>query len=79
MSNPTEGLYLNVHVRRDVFGRIVLDECESDSAHLRFAEAPPGDDRPRCRQLLEELFADLVGRHGTLSVDIFFEDKARPE
>ncbi len=71
-------LNLGVHdrnIRRDCFGRIVLDTCDSDGEHLRFAEPLPGDDRPRCRELLEEMFAPLIGRRGTLFVSVVFADE----
>ncbi len=71
-------LNLGVHdrnIRRDCFGRIVMDTCDSDGEHLRFAEPLPGDDRPRCRELLEEMFAPLIGRRGTLFVSVVFADE----
>lgn len=71
-------IFLDVNVRRDNFGRIVLDECTSDGEHLRddgkFDEFNESG-RQQCRQLLEESFAAFVGKRGHLRVKIEFEEQ----
>lgn len=62
------------YIRNDRFGRIVIDTCKSDQEHLRNAEAPPGEDKPKCRVLLEEYFHEYVNERYRLSIDI----SARP-
>lgn len=61
------------NIRKDHFGRIIIDTCVSDVDHLQHAVAKPGDDRARCRQLVEELFNDLEGLKGEVTVTIDFK------
>jgi hypothetical protein len=63
------------NVRKDNFGRIVVDSCESDVDHHLNSVAKPGDDRARCRRLVEEAFAGYVGRRGKMVIAITFEDE----
>jgi hypothetical protein len=65
-------------VRHDPFGRIVIDECPSDQAHLVHAATDPETNKPGCRYLLEEFFdratnAPMLDRKGTLRVYFCFE------
>jgi hypothetical protein len=61
----------NGNVRKDDFGRIVVDTCESDGAHLRKdGPLPEGDDRWRCRNLVEQAFDHVVGKKGKLVVSV---------
>lgn len=66
------------HVRQDSFGRIVLDECESDLEHLQ-APAVAGEERQKCRHLLEDEFRSLVGRKGALFLTAVFVDELTAE
>ena len=61
------------NVRRDPFGRIVVDECPSDKAHLRDSVALPGDDRARCRRLVESVLEEHIGQKGKLSISVVFQ------
>lgn len=68
------------NIRRDLFGRIVVDTCESDGAHLRKdGPLPAGDDRHRCRRLIEETFTEFEGRSGTLVVRVELVEDGDPE
>lgn len=64
------------NIRKDHFGRIVVDSCESDLDHNVNAVPKPGDDRARCRSLVEEAFADFIGKRGTMVVSILFQEEA---
>lgn len=66
------------NIRRDVFGRIVIDECESDSQHLTRPLKPTETERQLCRHLIEEAFQDLVGKKGTLVLNITFKEDPAP-
>jgi len=61
-------------VRRDQFGRIVLDTCKSDEDHLKFSTAKEGDDRARCRMLVEEYFDKMVDKEGLFTMDISLDE-----
>lgn len=70
MSVPRVFIF-NGNIRKDHFGRIVVDTCESDNAHLRKdGPLPPGDDRWRCRNLVEEALEHVVGKKGKLVVSV---------
>lgn len=58
--------------RLDSFGRIVVDRCESDAEHLISSETDPEHSRPKCRELLEERLAPILGREGLLVMTITF-------
>ena len=43
-----------------------FDKCATDEEHLLNTKIPPGEDRPRCRVLVEDLLpAGAVGQKGT--------------
>jgi hypothetical protein len=65
---------LTGHFRRDPFGRTVVDSCISDDEHLRNAITEPGNDRARCRMLLEDLFKGLDGKQGRLDLTISWSE-----
>jgi hypothetical protein len=63
-------------VREDCFGRVVIDECPSDEAHLQSSKTDAEINKPSCRFLLEQFFTrgtDMLGRHGLLKVSFGFE------
>ena len=61
--------YLTGHFRRDNLGRIVIDQCISDEEHLKNGITYEGDDRARCRIVLDDLFERLVGKTGRLFIE----------
>jgi hypothetical protein len=61
------------NVRRDNFGRFIVDPCSSDNDHLINSVAKPGDDRARCRRLVEEAFENLEGLNGTVTITVDFK------
>ena len=63
------GTYLTGYFRKDAFGRIVVDQCPSDEEHLRSGITYAGDDRAKCRVLLEDLFEKVVGKTGRLYIE----------
>jgi len=71
----TQCVVLSGNIRKDHFGRIVVDGCDSDLNHLQNATAKPGEDRAKCRNLLEQYFEKYIGLKGRLSIEISF----RPE
>ena len=66
------------NVRRDYFGRFVIDTCVSDDDHLLNAQPKPGDDRARCRRLLDESFESLEGLKGRVVVTVEFQAEEEP-
>lgn len=68
------------NIRRDQFGRTVVDTCASDGNHLRKdGPLPEGDDRHRCRRLVEEMFTEFEGKRGTLLVRVELIEDGDPE
>jgi hypothetical protein len=67
------------NIRRDHFGRFVVDPCPSDRDHIRDAVAKPGDDRARCRNLVEESLFAFEGKRGTLHVTIELEEDVQAQ
>ncbi len=63
--------YPSRNFRRDHFGRVVVDTCSSDHAHLT-APAVEGKERPGCRELIDTLFEQFAGKRGTMTVSIRF-------
>jgi hypothetical protein len=61
------------NIRRDPFGRVVVDTCPSDGDHLRDSRAIPPDDRARCRTLVENVFQEHIDKRGKLLVTVSFE------
>lgn len=64
------------NIRRDNFGRIVVDLCSSDLKHLRDSKTDPIHNRPMCRRLIEEAFEPFVGRSGRLTLTVAFDEEA---
>jgi len=64
----TKTFSLSGHIRNDHFGRLVVDQCESDNEHLR----APGDggERQTCRNLVEDAFLPFVGKCGRLTITV---------
>jgi hypothetical protein len=62
------------NIRKDHFGRIVIDTCESDESHLVHAPTDPVRNRPICRHLLEDSFAEFIGQRGRLVVSVRLEE-----
>ena len=60
-----------VYIRKDVFGRVFFDRCASDE-ELLTKPAEPGEERSTCRRYVEKLFDSIVGKHGFVSVEVFF-------
>ena len=58
------------YIRKDYFGRIVIDTCKSDEDHLRNSKAKPGYQRAGCRVLVEDNFNEFVGMKGFMKVTI---------
>lgn len=63
------------NITKDHFGRIIIDPCPSFEHHIRYAVTKPGDDRARCRVLLEDLFAPFEGKKGKLHIVVSFEQE----
>jgi hypothetical protein len=70
----------NGYIRKDKFGRIILDECPSDEHHLKYAQAKEGDDRACCRIVLDDWIAEnrFPKIHdelcnGMVSIDLYTE------
>lgn len=63
----TKTFSLTGNIRTDHFGRLVVDSCESDNAHLR---APVEGERQTCRHLVEDSFSDFVGKRGRLTITV---------
>jgi hypothetical protein len=59
-------VYLQGHIRKDYFGRIVVDQCISDEEHLKNGITYEGEDRVGCRVILDDLFERLVGKTGRI-------------
>lgn len=58
------------YLGRDAFGRIYLDTCETNEAHLKNQVA--GKERPGCRTYIEDLFPEsLLGQRVAAIVDVF--------
>lgn len=58
------------NIRKDGFGRIVVDNCPSDPDHLCESKTDPVQNRPLCRKLVEEAFESFLGKKGTLVMTI---------
>jgi hypothetical protein len=64
--------FRNVFVRRDMNGRIVFDQCESDGEHLtRPLTEQEKMDRQRCRSYPDEAFESFVGRKMWIRVEVW--------
>lgn len=71
---------LSGNFRLDGFGRIVVDHCTSDREHLISSVTDPEHNRPKCRQLLEESLAPILGKTGVLLLNVtFIEDRLAGE
>lgn len=77
MKNAVKRLYnFPGNVRKDRFGRIVVDLCGSDGEHLtRDLTAEEQADRQKCRYLVEQAFEEFVGKKGTLMVEVTFREE----
>lgn len=75
-------------IRKDDFGRVVIDECPSDPTHLAHSPTDPETNKPSCRYLIDELFSRertlddgvvdsrMMNRKGSLIVTVqFIEDR----
>jgi hypothetical protein len=62
------------HVYRTWGGRIAIDSCPSDASH-DVAPADPEAGKRRCREVLEEIFEPYLGKHGTLTVIVGFQEE----
>jgi len=62
------------NVRKDHFGRIVVDTCSSDPDHLRESRTDPARNRPLCRKLVEDAFEGFLGKTGTLVMTISLKE-----
>ena len=65
---------LGGNIRRDHFGRFVVDNCPSDEEHLRSSQTNPETNKPICRNLVEEAFSHLEGKTGTLKITLVFDE-----
>jgi hypothetical protein len=64
------------NIRKDHFGRIVIDNCPSDSEHLCDSKTDPVQNRPLCRKLVEEAFEGFLGKTGTLVLTISLKEES---
>ena len=65
------------NIRKDHFGRIVVDTCPSDPSHLVDGVTDPVERRALCRKLIDDAFSDFLGKSGTLVLTISLrEDQA---
>jgi hypothetical protein len=63
------------YLRKDDFGRAVIDICPSDREHLANPSIVSYE-RPHCRYLLENLVPqDVVGKKGTWEITIVFREE----
>ena len=74
-----KALVISGWVRKDPFGRIVLDECPSDHLHLVHAPTDPETGKPACRVVLDDLLTrgpleQMIGKRGELLVTVSFEE-----
>lgn len=64
-------------VRPDKRGRVVIDDCPSDTTHRDHAKPDPEAGQASCRYVLEDLFKPIMNKRGCLVVTIqFVEDEA---
>lgn len=63
------------NIRKDHFGRIVVDSCPSDPDHLRDSKTDPDQNRPLCRKIVEEAFEGFLGKSGTLVMTISLKEE----
>lgn len=58
---------LEGYVRKDIFGRLFLDRCESDEVHLTSPRGVPDAERPGCRKYFEDFLVptSLLGKRIT--------------
>lgn len=63
---------LEGYLRRDQFGRVFIDTCQSDEEHLTSAQ-PEGQERHTCRKYLADLFPvsdNVPGKRVKISYEI---------
>lgn len=65
---------LQGYLRRDSFGRLFIDKCQTDDTHLTVKTE--GNERPGCRTYLE----DVLVPDGVLekNVQVYFEIRIKP-
>lgn len=64
------------YLRKDQFGRVFIDTCQSDEEHLT-SPLPPGQERRTCRKYLSDIFP--VPNDQTKRVKISYEIHILPE
>jgi hypothetical protein len=73
------GSFPGYYLRHDSFGRVVIDICPSDQEHLQNPSILSYE-RSMCRFLLEDLVpADLLGKKGTWTITVDFEEEEDKE
>lgn len=64
---------LTGYVRRDGYGRLLIDACATDLEHL-VKEAQVGEERRTCRKYIEDLFpASFDGKRVEVKIEISME------
>ena len=63
------------NIRKDHFGRIVIDTCRSDLDHNKTSKTDRVQNRPLCRGLVEEAFDGFLGKKGTLTLTISLREE----
>lgn len=63
------------NIRKDHFGNIILDDCESDQDHLVNATTAPSLNKPYCRFSLNNLLDGITGKRGTLILNGEFTEE----
>ena len=62
-----------VYTRRDTFGRVYFDFCETGDQHMLAPGVPP-EGRRQCRTFLEDLVPELAfQKRGTISIIVQFK------
>jgi hypothetical protein len=68
-----DSFVFNGRFRKDTFGNVVVDTCESDDKHLVGAITDPKIGKPSCRKSIN-VFDEIIGKSGHLMVYVQFEE-----